>query len=376
MAAWTEARGVRPYENQVGGHSTKDGLPASLVDEEGRFLKLLQAGERGEREVALYAAVERARCSRPKSDGLVENGSSSSSGGSRRGGGDERQAACGSVPGACGAPPSSGGFPGVAGDSAVSGRTGDVGHAAPGSRNSSSTGSDSGPSGSGADATLCALARWVPRSFGTRTLCGRAYLALEDAAAAYASPCVLDAKIGLRTWYPGAPPALIEKYRSKDEATTQSSLGFRICGVRVARLDGSVWRADRHWGKGLGPEGAVDALRRFADNGLLAPGDVFAPALRELRALAALFESQSAYHLYSSSVLLLYEGAARSPAEAHVGVRLIDFAHAFPAGVHPGGRDDNFLAGLRGLIAAVAAACKAPVDVPCTVLQQDGGRSK
>jgi hypothetical protein len=55
--------------------------------------------------------------------------------------------------------------------------------------------------------------------------------------------------------------------RAKDEATTQARLGFRICGVRAARVDGSVWRADRHWGKGLGPGGAVEVLRRFADNG-------------------------------------------------------------------------------------------------------------
>jgi 1D-myo-inositol-tetrakisphosphate 5-kinase/inositol-polyphosphate multikinase len=96
---------------------------------------------------------------------------------------------------------------------------------------------------------------------------------------------------------------------------------------------------------------------------VLAPADVLEPALRELRGLAALFESQSAYHFYSASVLLVYEGAARSMAAARVAVRLIDFAHAFPAGAHPGGRDDNALAGLRGLAAALTAAC-APAAIP------------
>lgn len=54
---------------------------------------------------------------------------------------------------------------------------------------------------------------YSPHAVGTRALAGHTYLALEDAAAGYASPCVLDAKIGLRTWYPWAPPALINKYR-------------------------------------------------------------------------------------------------------------------------------------------------------------------
>jgi hypothetical protein len=33
------------------------------------------------------------------------------------------------------------------------------------------------------------------------------------------------------------------------------------------RLDGSVWREGRHWGKALDAAGAVAALRAFADNG-------------------------------------------------------------------------------------------------------------
>lgn len=82
--------------------------------------------------------------------------------------------------------------------------------------------------------------------------------------------------------------------------------------------------------------------------------------------MAALFERQTHYHFFSSSVLLLYEGAARTAAEARVCVRLIDFAHSFPAGVHEGGVDANFLAGLRGLMGAVEEAMggAAPVEIP------------
>jgi len=74
--------------------------------------------------------------------------------------------------------------------------------------------------------------------------------------------------------------------------------------------------------------------------------------------MAQLFEHQTSYHFFSASVLLLYEGAAQSAADASVAVRLIDFAHAFPADVHGGGPDANCLAGLRGLIAAIEQVLK------------------
>lgn len=169
---------------------------------------------------------------------------------------------------------------------------------------------------------------------GTRSVCGVAYLVLEDLAAGYSRPAVLDAKLGLRTWYPWGPQALIDKYRSafgegaclvgrgtraadgcgsdevawfcsaferrslpaggpapvplivrpplpparlKDESTTQATLGFRLCGVKAPRLDGSVWTADRHWGKGLDRAGAADALRRFTENGWRPAGAWRAP---------------------------------------------------------------------------------------------------
>jgi len=64
-----------------------------------------------------------------------------------------------------------------------------------------------------------------------------------------------------------APTVRIPPPRSKDESTTQASLGFRICGVKVTRADGSEWCADRHWGKGLGQESVLEALRQFTDTG-------------------------------------------------------------------------------------------------------------
>jgi hypothetical protein len=75
--------------------------------------------------------------------------------------------------------------------------------------------------------------------------------------------------------------------RCKDASTTQSTLGFRLCGMVVQQAAAAssiplqqqgagagsssaghrVLRRDRHWGKQLTADTMADALRSFADNG-------------------------------------------------------------------------------------------------------------
>lgn len=83
--------------------------------------------------------------------------------------------------------------------------------------------------------------------------------------------------------------------------------------------------------------------------------------LEQLQQLASVFREQQAWRFFSSSVLIVYEGAARAPAEANVCIRLIDFAHAFSLEALCGkqqqqqqacvvsGPDTNFLRGLLGI---------------------------
>lgn len=93
-------------------------------------------------------------------------------------------------------------------------------------------------------------------------------LELEDLARWYRHPCIMDVKVGRRTWYPQAEAAYIERCRAKDAATTQRALGFKICGMQVWRhAQGGYWRASKRWCKTL-PEAMVDkALVSFAHNG-------------------------------------------------------------------------------------------------------------
>jgi cytochrome c biogenesis protein ResB len=99
---------------------------------------------------------------------------------------------------------------------------------------------------------------------------------------------------------------------------------------------------------------------------LLGPGML----LDQLQQLAELASGQDCWHMFSASLLVVYEGSARTAQEARLATRLIDFAHTFPtvqyrqqqqqdvsqeeapvvSGDGPCGVDANFLAGLRSLI--------------------------
>ena len=105
---------------------------------------------------------------------------------------------------------------------------------------------------------------------GVREADGRVLLELEDLARYYNHPAIMDIKVGRRTWYPGADQAYIKRCATKDAATTQSALGFKICGMQVYRRGrGGYWRASKGWCKTL-PEPLVDkALLSFAHNGTM-----------------------------------------------------------------------------------------------------------
>ena len=188
------------------------------------------------------------------------------------------------------------------------------------------------------------LLRVIPKFYGIHLAEDRVLLELEDLARWYQHPCIMDIKVGYKTWYPHAAPDYIERCRKKDAATTQAALGFKICGMQVYRhTRGGYWRASKRWCKTLSEVMVNKALTSFAHNEQgLRPADVYGGpqgAVAQLQALASWFELQSEFHLYSASLLILYEGDARGPEEANVRVRLVDFAHTFQT--NPDDDDDD-----------------------------------
>ena len=218
------------------------------------------------------------------------------------------------------------------------------------------------------------LAAFLPRFHGVRAVRGLPHLALEDLAGApFALPCVLDVKMGVRSWGEGAS----EEKAAREAAKwpPQARLGLRFTGMRVGRLGAGgapewrAWRA-RALPCGGGDEAPVAALTDFLGGGAgdgSARLDVVPPLLEKLRALEAWFCAQREFRFYGSSLLLVYDGveagggrgdgggAAVAPrAPPAVQLRMIDFAHACRAeeGAPPG-CDAGYLVGLRTLARAL-----------------------
>ncbi|MEW5310621.1 MAG: hypothetical protein WDW38_002400 [Sanguina aurantia] len=180
------------------------------------------------------------------------------------------------------------------------------------------------------------LRRFIPAYFGSLEQNGQQLLILSDVCHGMSKPCVIDIKMGLSTAYDWADPSSTRKNRLKDASTTQSSMGFRVCGYRVYRpATGDYVVVGKEHGRRLTPDTMQAALAHFAAAGSSTPATVFRSALPQLRQLETWFSTQTSLQFFASSVLI-------------VRVQMIDFAHSFP--ITSGHLDTNVLTGIRTLI--------------------------
>jgi len=212
------------------------------------------------------------------------------------------------------------------------------------------------------------LLRAVPKFHGVVSVgSGNLLLELEDVTYMYDRPSIMDVKIGMRTWYDDADPAYIQKCKEKDAQTTQSLLGFRICGMQVYHNNSQrYWRASKEWCKTLNEVSVDSALGTFVHNESgLRPVDVYGGkggVIHQLELLEEWMMHQTEFVFFSSSLLIVYEGK-NCDSGASVSVRLVDFAHAFynrcedmnSDDIHP--RDENFLEGLRNFKKSLIQIC-------------------
>lgn len=206
-----------------------------------------------------------------------------------------------------------------------------------------------------------------------------AFLVLEDLTAGYVAPCVIDAKLGRRSWYESARPDWRQKCANKDAKHQSHVVGFRLCGAMRTRRrrkgdaagTGSVVveRLGKEWGQkagGGGINGVVAALAAFMrcdDSGRLVLPELMASGLTEAldRLEAWTIHEGSSCRINSASALILYEGDAKAAAATgrRPQLKVVDFAHSFigaPECDDGLPHDENFRAGVRGLRAALEKA--------------------
>jgi 1D-myo-inositol-tetrakisphosphate 5-kinase/inositol-polyphosphate multikinase len=211
-----------------------------------------------------------------------------------------------------------------------------LGDATPAQEASTSQASDVSREG---EPAKVAESAWVPS--GGKKLDTGLSIVLENVAAGFRRPNVLDVKLGARLWADDAPPTKRNKLDAVAIETTSSSLGYRIAGMKVwtgkngDTDEGSLTDpyATKHEGK-EGAKGEViekDGYRRYdkwygrsfteqtvkqgfetflagAMAGKVDRSKMIAQRLvEELQNVQQLLESEES-RMYSSSVLIIYEG--------------------------------------------------------------------
>ncbi|CAL1359462.1 unnamed protein product [Linum trigynum] len=190
------------------------------------------------------------------------------------------------------------------------------------------------------------------------------HLVLEDVTSGQFKPCVMDIKIGSRTWYSESSEDYIQRCLKKDMETSSLSLGFRISGLQVyGNKESEVWKPERKVVQKLDADEVRLVLKRFVSSDPSPdlesnPDCCYASSvyggstgiLAQLLELKAWFEDQTTYHFNSCSVLMLYEKKPLLPKKggsSAAEVKLIDFAHVTEG---KGVIDHNFLGGLCSFI--------------------------
>ena len=213
----------------------------------------------------------------------------------------------------------------------------------------------------GGDSNAEFLREYVPQFFGTVSLNLQQkgellHLVLSDVTLPYKRPSIMDVKVGHQTWYDGAAPEYIEKCKMKDNASTSSTLGFKVCGLQLYNgQENDFWRPGKQWSKHLDVEQVRKVVAMFCGYGsssmicIERQAALLNSIIAEVQAIRQWFENQKSFHFYSASLLVLYEGIDRDEhgrlLEPNVKIYLVDFAHTFRPKCKE--YDQNFIEGLR-----------------------------
>nr|XP_055025764.1 inositol polyphosphate multikinase isoform X2 [Misgurnus anguillicaudatus] len=160
------------------------------------------------------------------------------------------------------------------------------------------------------DAKLLDLQQHLPKFYGTwapQESPNEVYLKLEDVTQGFLRPCIMDVKIGRRSYDPFASQEKreeqIRKYPLMEE------IGFLLLGMRVYQMDSKSYIThDQFYGRSLGKDTVKNGLARFFNNGKDIRRDAISLIICKIQSILRWFENQTQMHFYASSLLLVYEG--------------------------------------------------------------------
>ncbi|KAK7101128.1 hypothetical protein V1264_023967 [Littorina saxatilis] len=136
------------------------------------------------------------------------------------------------------------------------------------------------------------------------------FILLENIVADLKRPCILDLKMGTRQHGDDAPAPKVAYQVNKCRTTTSSQLGVRMCGMKMYQpTAGEYVQVDKAEGRRLGKDGFREAMRNFLFNGRHIRRDLIPSLLHRLRNLQTAIAELPSYRFYSSSLLVVYDGA-------------------------------------------------------------------
>eukprot|EP00742_Colponemidia_sp_Colp-10_P001641 GILJ01001760.1.p1 GENE.GILJ01001760.1~~GILJ01001760.1.p1 ORF type:complete len:257 (+),score=14.68 GILJ01001760.1:100-870(+) len=171
------------------------------------------------------------------------------------------------------------------------------------------------------------------------------YMALENVLAACTHPCVMDIKMGARTYGEDATEAKIAEQVAKQNASTTAKLGFRVVGFCSRSSTGTVLvQGSKRQCKSITVDAVPAVLREFFTQEKKLRTEVVRHVISRLEKIKEWFSRQSSYRFYATSLLFVYDAIEGG----HMDVRMIDFAHVHE--IKDGGRDEGYIQALDSLL--------------------------
>ncbi|XP_018414250.1 PREDICTED: inositol polyphosphate multikinase [Nanorana parkeri] len=161
------------------------------------------------------------------------------------------------------------------------------------------------------DPKLRDLRTFLPKYFGTWSPPGSAddlYLKLEDVTRKFNKPCIMDVKIGQKSYDPYASAEKVQQQISK--YPLMEEIGFLVLGMRVYHVDSDSFETEnQHYGRRLTKETVKEGISKFFNNGCCLRKDAVAACLLKVKQILHWFEHQDTLNFYASSLLFVYDGS-------------------------------------------------------------------
>lgn len=203
-----------------------------------------------------------------------------------------------------------------------------------------------------------------------------ASICLEDVNTQFKMPCVLDLKIGTRQYDDDASVEKRRRHIAKSQQTTSAKHGIRFTGMQSYKQHRALGAAyefrDKYHGRKITGAELVSELGWYFHDGRHTRVDCVRIVLDKVLKIREWVAQQRHFKFYSSSLLLMYEGASLEQAPCKADVRMIDFAHTQWVKGEDDEIDDGYVFGIDTLIEILQTLLKPFSDESATILESHG----